>query len=317
MVDGLLVATGLALLFLGGEGLILGTVTIAKKFRLSPLLVSAVVVGFGTSMPEMAVSIDAAMKGSSGIALGNVIGSNIANVLLTVGGAALLCPIIVQKEAVRRDVLIMLFSTILLALLVWTNTVGRVAGAVMLIGLISYIAYSFVQDKKNHAPCPKTIDEELANKLKLNIWLASTYTIGGLLLLVYGATLLVEGATNIARLFGLPEAVIGLTVVAIGTSLPELATSVVAAYRKKVDLIIGNILGSNVFNILFTLGLTALISPISLTSEVAINAVWVMVLSSVGLSILLMREIKISRILGFVMLFAYLTYSIQLYVVSG
>lgn len=316
-MDILMILGGLVLLFFGGEGLIKGAVSLARNFGLSKLLVSAVVVGFGTSMPEMTVSVGAALKQASDIAIGNVVGSNIANILLIVGLATIFCPIFVTGNAVKRDAFIMLGASIILCGLALIGNISFIAGLLMFAALIAYIIWSYAQDKKTGAQTAAHIKEDIEGEKQLSPLIASVYAIGGLALLIGGAYILVEGAVAIAREFGLSEAVIGLTIVAVGTSLPELATAVVAAYRKHSDVIIGNILGSNIFNILAILGVTAMISPISIGAQIANTDVWIMLGVALFLSIYLLRGATIGRISGIAMLAAYSLYTVWLYIGTG
>lgn len=317
MIDILMILGGLVLLFFGGEGLIKGAVSLARNFGLSKLLVSAVVVGFGTSMPEMTVSVSAALKGASDIAIGNIVGSNIANILLIIGVAAILCPIFVAGSAVKRDTFIVLGTSLALCGLAMIGMIGFLAGFLMFTALIGYIFWSYMQDKKSGAETAAHIEEDIEGEPQLSPVKAGVFALAGLVLLVGGAYILVEGAVSIARGFGISEAVIGLTIVAVGTSLPELATAVVAAYRKHSDVIIGNILGSNIFNILAILGITAMISPIPIDVQIASYDVWIMLGVAILLSIYLLRGITIGRISGIAMLLAYCAYTAWLYVGTG
>ncbi len=313
MIDVLMILGGLVLLFFGGEGLIKGAVSLARNFGLSKLLVSAVVVGFGTSMPEMTVSVGAALKGASDIAIGNVVGSNIANILLIVGVAAILYPIFIAGTAVKRDTFVMLGASLALCGLAMTGMIGFFAGFLMFAALIGYIAWSYTQDKKSGAETVAHIEEDIEGEPQLSPGKAWVFALAGLGLLVAGAYILVEGAVAIARDFGLSEAVIGLTIVAVGTSLPELATAVVAAYRKHSDVIIGNILGSNIFNILSILGITAMLSPIPVPAQIASYDVWIMLGVAIALSIYLLHGLTIGRFSGIAMLLAYCAYTAWLY----
>lgn len=317
MIDVLMILGGLVLLFFGGEGLIKGAVSLARNFGLSKLLVSAVVVGFGTSMPEMTVSVGAALKGASDIAIGNVVGSNIANILLIIGVAAILCPIFISGAAVKRDTFVMLGASLTLCGLAMTGMIGFVTGFLMFAALIGYIVWSYKQDKKSGAETAAHIEEDVEGEPQLSPGKAWVFALAGLGLLVAGAYILVEGAVAIARDFGLSEAVIGLTIVAVGTSLPELATAVVAAYRKHSDVIIGNIVGSNIFNILAILGITAMISPVPIGAQIASTDVWIMLGVASFLSIYLLRGLTIGRFSGIAMLLAYCAYTAWLYMGGG
>ncbi len=313
MLDILMIVAGLLLLFLGGEGLIKGAVSLARNFGLSKLLVSAVIVGFGTSMPEMTVSVGAALKGSSEIALGNVVGSNIANILLIVGVAALITPIFLSGTAVRRDAAMMMAASLVLCALSVYGVLGFASGFLMLSALIGYIIWCYMQDRKNSGEVLAHIEQDIEGEPHLPVPKAFLFSLGGLAFLVAGAYLLVEGATALARDFGLSEAVIGLTIVAVGTSLPELATSAVAALRKHTDMIVGNILGSNVFNILAILGVTGMVKAIPITGQIAAFDVWAMLLIAAVFSTLLWFGVRIGRMAGLGMLLLYTGYTAWLY----
>lgn len=313
MSDFLMLFVGLVLLFAGGESLIKGAVALARNFGLSKLLVSAVIVGFGTSMPELTVSLGAALQGSADIAVGNVVGSNIANILLIVGTAALLSPIMIKREAVGRDTYAMLGASLALCGLALFGRVGIVAGSVLFLSLLVYIYWSYVQDRKNGQETIQHVEEDVGGKTQFGSLRACLYSLVGLVLLIGGAHVFVEGAIAVARDFDIPEAVIGLTIVAVGTSLPEMVTALVAAYRGHNDVIIGNVLGSNIFNILGILGLTAVISPIVVVPQIAALDVWVMLASAILFSIYLLRGLAVSRPSGFVMISAYAAYTAWLY----
>lgn len=312
MIDMALIVSGLVLLFWGGEALLKGSVSLARNFGLSKLLVSAVIVGFGTSMPEMTVSVGAALKGSPEISLGNVVGSNIANILLIIGAGALIAPILIKDMVVRRDVVAMIAASLALCGLALTGMFNLVAGIIMLSGLFGYIFWAYRQDRRNGAEADH-IEEDVEGETPLSVSRATLYSIIGLGLLIGGATMLVDGAISLARNFGISEAVIGLTIVAVGTSLPELATSIVASLRKHSDVIIGNILGSNIFNILSILGVTALIKPIPVAEQILNFDIWIMLAASLGLSLFLWRGLTIGRGAGVTMLVLYTAYICFLY----
>lgn len=316
MIDFIMIAAGLVLLFFGGEGLIKGAVSLARNFGLSKLLVSAVIVGFGTSMPEMTVSVGAALKNSPEIALGNVVGSNICNILLIVGLSLLIYPILIKDRAVKRDAAMMITASVLLCGLALYGSLGFIGGLLMFSGLIAYIAWCYSQDRKNASQTPAHIEEDIEGA-PLSVAVASFYSLAGLGLLVGGAYLLVEGAISLARDFGLSEAVIGLTIVAVGTSLPELATSIVAALRKHGDVIVGNILGSNIFNILAILGVTAMVKTIPMTGQIASTDVWIMLAVAFVFALPLWLGLRIGRGAGIAMLIAYCAYTAWLYTGAG
>ncbi len=271
MIDFLLILGGLVLLGIGGEGVVQGSVSIAKRMKLSTLLISTVIVGFGTSMPEMMVSVQAAIDGAPDIALGNVVGSNICNTVLVLGVAGLIYPIACRGRQIKRDVMVGVAAALFLALISFTGIIDRIAGALMVSGLALYLGHGVWSEKKKAELTDADIDD-IEHKLILALPMA----VVGIAMLMGGAKLLIMGAVSIASQFGVSEAVIGLTVVAFGTSLPELATAVVAAYKKHTNIIIGNVLGSNLFNILAVLGVAAVVHPIKYVGQIATQDVWIM-----------------------------------------
>jgi cation:H+ antiporter len=249
---------GLAGLFVGGEALVRGAVAIACRFRVPPLVIGLTIVGFGTSAPELMVAIQAALAGAPDIAVGNVLGSNIANTLLIMGCAALVWPVVLPFNDLRRDFVIMLAATVLLWIFMSNGMLGHLEGIVLLGALGAYLWFCFLQAGSTDTPV-----ETHAHPL----WLAVLLVVGGLIGLMFGAHALVESSAKIARAMGVSEAVIGLTIVAIGTSLPELATSLMAAFRGQGALAVGNVIGSNIFNLLGILGVTATITPIPVAAR--------------------------------------------------
>lgn len=312
MIDTLMIIAGLILLFVGGEFLVKGSVSLARNLGLSKVLVSSVIIGFGTSMPEMTVSVGAALKGSSDISLGNVVGSNIANILLIAGVAALICPILVEDKKIRRDISMMLFATVILCALGLYGVIGLVSGLLMFSFLLAFIFYCYQQDRSSKAVEVTSENEEIILPLSKS----SVYSLSGLVLLIGGAYMLVEGGISLARNFGLSEAVIGLTIVAVGTSLPELATSMIASLKKQGDVVIGNILGSNFFNILAILGITSMIKPVIIIEQIMNFDLWVMLGVAIFLSIFLWVPFKINRIIGSFMVLLYVSYTAYLYTSS-
>ncbi len=257
----LLFILGLVALFFGGEYLVRGASAIARRYNLSPMVIGLTIVGFGTSAPELLVSVQAALAGQPAIAIGNVLGSNIANILLILGVAAVIAPLMIPLRKVWRDLGFMALATAAIWLMLMDGMVTRAEGVVLLIGLVVFMGVAFFYGKLD----PADIDDTPPAPMGM----ALVQTIGGLVVLVIGARLLVDSSTEIARAFGISEAVIGLTIVAVGTSLPELATSVIAAIRKQTEIAVGNVIGSNVFNIFSILGITALIVPIPAESRFA------------------------------------------------
>ncbi len=306
MIDWLMIAAGLVLLFAGGESLVRGAVGLSRRFGISELAIGLTVVGFGTSMPELLVSVDAAFSGSPGIALGNVIGSNTANILLILGLSALITPVMGWTNTIRRDVAVMCGVALLALALGLTGSIGRIQGAMMVAALVVYLVWTFRMSRND----PQAA-EHVAETHSV-LWLVA-FLIGGLAALFGGASLLVDGATSIARNLGVPEAIIGLTIVAVGTSLPELATSLVAAYRGNSAVAIGNVVGSNVFNILGILGLTTVIAPMAVDPSMARFDIPFMVAMSFVLAGLLFFTTRLSRPVGGTMLAVYVAYTAYLF----
>ena len=295
----LYVLGGLVGLFLGGEALLRGAVGVAQAARLSPLVIGLTVVGFGTSTPELLVSLKAALDGAPDIALGNIVGSNIANILLILGISALVWPITVADKALRRDGIVMLGAAVALFAVVAFGSLGRVTGIALVLALITYLWIALRQ------PRP---DADTAVAPDRPLWASGLWVALGLVGLMLGAKYLVDGAVIMARDFGVSEAFIGLTIVAVGTSLPELATSLVAALRKQSDIALGNIIGSNIFNILGILGVTAAITPIAAAPRFAQFDLPVMVGVSIVFALVLWRGGRIGRVAGLLCLAAYAVY---------
>jgi cation:H+ antiporter len=241
-----LVLGGLILLLVGGEALVRGSVSVARKLNISELVIGLTLVGFGTSVPELVTSLQAVDKGAVGIAIGNVVGSNIANIFLVLALAAIISPVLVHPKALARDGTFMIAVTGVLCALLWFDQFNRLSGILLLALLIAYLAYSLIADQRRQsaaAELHQAEGESVEAHYGLGVGLA--IAVAGLVGVVIGANLLVTGATSLARSFGISETVIGLTIVAVGTSLPELATSIVAAYRKRGDVALGNIIGSD------------------------------------------------------------------------
>jgi cation:H+ antiporter len=310
----LVLLLGLVLLVAGGELLVRGAVQIAQKFRISPLLIGLTLVGFGTSTPELVTSLQAAFAGSPGIAVGNVVGSNIANILLILGAAALIFPIAIARHTFRRDGVALAIATAMCLGAVLIGQLSVWLGAVFVLSLAGYLVYAFQSERRataaadaaagTVADAPKATAGGIALDLVL--------VIGGLALTILGAKLLVSSAIDIARMFHVSETIIGLTIVAIGTSLPELVTSVMAALRKHGDIAFGNIVGSNIYNIFGILGVTAMVKPIAVPAEIAGFDIWVMIAATAVLVLAAMSRWKISRLEGGVMLAAYIAYCVWL-----
>lgn len=304
----LLILGGLALLLGGGELLVRGAVLIATRLGVSSLMIGLTVVGFGTSMPELVTSLQAAFAGSPGIALGNIVGSNIANVLLILGIAALLSPFPVPSRTLARDGGLMLAAALLLAALSFGGVLGRYDGAFLVLCLAGYLLLVWRQERRH----PASSESEAATERSASGWVPVAkeigYVIAGLLALVFGGRILVTGAIDLATALGVSETVIGLTIVAIGTSLPELATALVAAMRGQPDIAYGNIVGSNIFNIFCIAGITALTAPIAVPAEMLHFDIPVMIGVTILMGIFAATGSRLTRLEGATLLAGYAAY---------
>ncbi|MAW87219.1 MAG: sodium:calcium antiporter [Phyllobacteriaceae bacterium] len=301
MTEWIFVATGLVLLFAGGEALVRGAVGLSRRFGVSELVIGLTIVGFGTSTPELLVSLDAALSGQSDIALGNVIGSNTANILLIVGLSTLIAPIAAWDTAVRREAMIMAGAAFVVMGIALTGIISLLSGLIMLAMLGAFLFAAFRSSRQDSA---KEEHEPEGRSLTFLVLV----TAAGLAALFGGARLLVDGATAIATALGVSQAVIGLTIVAVGTSLPELATSLVAAIRGNSAVSLGNIVGSNIFNIFGILGITAIVTPIPVAASMQQFDIPVMVASSLLLLAILRFATRIPRLAGAAMLAGYGAY---------
>ena len=315
---------GLILLMLGGELLVRGAVQVATRFGVSPLVIGLTLVGFGTSTPELVTSVQAALSGSPGIAYGNIVGSNIANILLILGIAAIITPIAVSSNALKRDSTIMVLVTVVFAIVAALVPMGLLAGLVFVLALAGYIFAAFWQERGLAAGAlddahGAAFDKSLAlqeadpalkapSEIGRSAFLSILIAIAGLALVVLGGNLLVSGAVGLARSFSISETIIGLTIVAIGTSMPELVTSVMAALRKQTEVAFGNVVGSNIYNILGIGGFTALISPTNVPSEIVRFDNLIMIGASLVLVAFAFTGRRISRREGAVLVAGYAAY---------
>jgi cation:H+ antiporter len=302
------ILTGFALLYGAGDLLVRGSSRLALGFGISPLVVGLTVVAFGTSAPELAVSVNAALLGRDDIAIGNVIGSNICNIGLIVGLSGLLRAIQVESQLIRVDMPIMVACSLLLVGLLLDGRISRAEGALLATGIVGYVAFTLVMARRQGAASTATtggLAEAAAARSRRLLSLG--LVIAGVAGLTLGARVFVDGAVTIALTLGISTAVIGLTIVAVGTSLPELATSVIAALRREGDIAIGNIVGSNLFNILSILGITALIRPLSI-GGVRLADVGVMLGFAVAMWLFMAWRSQVTRPEGGILLAAYLGY---------
>lgn len=303
-------AVGLVMLFLGGETLIRGASTLASRFGVSRLAIGLTVVAFGTSTPELVVSVDAAISGANDIALGNVVGSNIANITLILGLAALLRPMAVEAKIVRVDAPIMIFVSLVLIAVLADGGISRLDGSLLVLGLLAYTAFTFWEAKRES----RAVREEFAAAAPpapTSALLGNTLVVAGIILLVGGGHLLVTAAIDLAALLGISQATIGLTIVAVGTSLPELATSVIAAVRGRGDIAIGNVIGSNIFNILGIVGVTALIRPLEL-GEITWLDLGIMMGLACVVTMFIYTRLHLARVEGAILFLAFIFYTLWL-----
>lgn len=321
-MDYLFLVCGLALLLLGANYLVDSSVAIAQRAKISNFIIGLTIVGMGTSAPELFVSVSSALSNSGDIAMGNIVGSNIANILLILGVTALIFPFPIERVQRRRDIPFLIFMTLFTALLasdsiipgIDGNTLSRIDGIVLLLLFIGYMGWVVLQKGKNPKQAVEEADEEATSSLTGKApWLLWGIAIVSLAALIYGGNLFLDSAKNLARSWGMSEAVIAITIVAVGTSLPELITAVVAAAKKNVQLALGNVIGSNLFNLLFILGTASTVKPLTLNG---INFVdyGVMLLASVMLYVVVFtfKKNKFDRIEGFIFVAAYIAYTVHL-----
>jgi len=305
---------GLATLIIGGEFLVKGAVGIAKKFQISTLVIGMTVISFGTSAPELIVSIKAALSGSPEIAIGNVVGSNIANLALVLGITVMIFPIIVDRNSKILDWPMMMASSLLFfafALFFGADyTIQRWEGAILFAILIGFIYYLISNSRKKtkQALAEKIENEEEIEAIPQKMGLSLLYLVIGLVGLYYGAEWLLDSSVQLATDFGMSKSVIGLTIVAFGTSVPELVTSAVAAFKKETDISIGNLIGSNIFNIMAVIGVTAMVKPIPVDGNVInYDMLWMLGISAILLPMMLIGK-KLGRVNGFMLFSTYVVY---------
>lgn len=311
---------GLILILLGANGLTDGAASVAKRFHIPSIVIGLTIVAFGTSAPELTVSVSSALKGSADIAIGNVVGSNIFNTLMIVGCTALFAPIVITRNTLRKEIPLAILSSVVLLICAndvilnnaTENILDRADGLLLLCFFAIFMGYTFAIAKRSNDEPSTTPTEEDEIKL-LPWWKSALFIIGGLAALVFGGQIFVNGATGIARNFGISESIIGLTLVAGGTSLPELATSIVAALKKNPEIAIGNVIGSNLFNIFFVLGCSATITPLHLNG---INNFDLLTLVGAGILLWLFgiffSKRTITRIEGSIMMLCYVAYTVIL-----
>ena len=307
----LFLVVGLLLLLGGAEFLVKGAAALATRIGVSPFLIGLTLVGFGTSSPELVASLQGAYEGYPGIAVGNVVGSNIANILLILGASGLIFPLLCDRNALKRDGVMMLLAAGALILVCLLGELSRLAGFAFLAVLALYLVYTYRADKKGqdgggelHAAEAEFFASSRVMSLAVEIGMA----LGGLVALVVGASLLVDAAVEIAEGYGVSDSVVGLTLVAVGTSLPELATSVLAAMRRKADIAIGNVVGSNIFNVLGIAGVVAAVKPVPIPGDIASFDIWVMGAASILFMVFAWTGARIGRVEALLLLVGYGAY---------
>ena len=314
LLDVLALVAGLVALVFAGDKLVQGAVALAERLRISPLIIGLTIVAFGTSAPELFISLQSALADNPGIALGNVVGSNVANILLVLGLPALIAPLRCHEPGVDYSNYAMVGATVLFMALMAGGTLGRIDGLILFVGLIAFIAFQFDAARKGRIPPPE-IEAEVDPDAMGTRGIAAALLIG-IVGLPLGAQLTITGATGLASAFGVSDAVIGLTVVAIGTSLPELITTVMAAIRRSNEVAIGNVIGSNVFNILSIVGITAIVVPMAVPAQIIASDMWVMLAVTLLLAVLTAFRVTLGKAAGAAMLAAYVAYLAIVYVVG-
>jgi len=300
LLQALLLVLGFAMLVKGADWFVDGSSSVAAKLKIPQLVIGLTVVAMGTSAPEAAVSITAALKGSAEITIGNIVGSNILNILIILGISSVITALAVAKSTVKVDIPFMTAITVMLLVMGLDGKLGLIEGIIMLLVFAGYLTYLIIMAKKN----PEEQTEGIKN---YSVPVGLMFTAIGLALIVLGSKFTVDAATELAREFGISERFIGLTIVALGTSLPELFTSVVAARKGNADIAIGNIVGSNIFNILFVVGLSALITPVPFAKEFIFDTA-ISIAAAVLLFLCCFRDRKLSRAGGIIMLISYAAY---------
>jgi cation:H+ antiporter len=313
LMDVVYVVVGLVLLVLAGDALVRGSVNLSLRLGIPPLIVGLTVVAFGTSAPELLVSVQAIMNDAPGIALGNVVGSNIANVLLVLGIPAIICTIHSSTLGVSRGFITMLAATALFIGLCFLGPITWWHASILLVGLALMIADNIHSARQHRNTATDEEDLEGADP-SAPWWKIIAFLVVGLIGLPIGAGFLVEGASDIARLYGISETVIGLTLVAVGTSLPELATSVIAAFKKQADVAMGNVIGSNVFNLLGIIGVAGFVGPIPVDPSMLTSDLWVMAAASLLLIPFILMRFNITRTVGVAFVAIYVAYTVSLVV---
>lgn len=311
-MDYLLLILGLAVLIVGGEFLVKGAVGCSAAFKISPLVIGMTVVSFGTSAPELLVSLQSALDGNPGIAIGNVVGSNIANIALVLGITVLIFPIIAERQTKFIDYPMMILASIMFYLFALDNVIEVYEGIILFGVLVAFTTYLVVNSRKKTKKAIAESDDDIGEALKNPFWKSMVFLLIGLVALYFGSDWFVQGAVGIAEvvLEGNPDkdSIIGVTVVALGTSAPELVASIVAAVRKQSDISIGNLIGSNIFNVFAVIGITAIVTPIEVSNQVLnFDMLWMIGIAALLIPIFIFGK-RIGRFKGFVLFLSYVAY---------
>ncbi len=312
------IISGLALLIFGADRFVTGAAQTARLLGVSPLIIGLTIVGMATSAPEVLVGTVAALDGKTGIAVGNAIGSNIANISLVLGGAVLFHPFLIDSKTLMREYLIMMAIFVLGLVVMLDYRLDRIDAIILLSALAGFLTWTVFQARqpKRKDPYLKEVSEHVPDS-KIRPWMSMLLLFGGLLILIGGAEILVRGAVSFAQSMGISDLVIGLTIIAVGTSLPELAASIVSIIKKEADMAIGNIIGSNIFNMLAVLGIPVLIHPDSFTKEVISRDFVIMTSLSLLLGWVIFAHRKFHRIYGVILMTCFITYQFWLFITAG
>ncbi len=297
------ICLGLVLLVYGGNILVDGSVALAKRIGVSSLLIGLVLVGFGTSTPELTTSLISSLVDSEGIAVGNIVGSNIFNILVVLGAAAVIRPVSIDVQAFKRDGLTLVIATLAVMIAGWFGGINRTTGVIFVAGLIGYVIYTYISDKKAQQE-NETVDDKASVS---NGWVSFAKALAGIGLTILGADILVKNSIALAQEWGVSETVIGLTIVAAGTSLPELTASVIAAFKKEDGVAFGNVVGSNIYNALFILGMVAIFMPIDIPADMSHDMIVMGMVTAVLCGIAFWQK-QFSRLVGALFLIAYIVY---------
>lgn len=307
-----LLIIGFVMLIKGADWFVDGAAGIADKLHIPQLIIGLTIVAMGTSAPEAAISISASVQGSADIAVGNILGSNILNILIILGITSVITPLAVQKSTVKYEIPFVIIISVIFGLIgLFDNSIGFIDGILLWVLFIAYIAYLFIMTKKGKIQADESDDEDNGKKPK-KVWQLILFGIIGVALVVFGSNITVNAATEIATMFGMSERFIGLTIVALGTSLPELVTSITAALKKNADIAIGNIVGSNIFNILFVIGTSAMITPVAYQNQFLIDSILCVATAMLLLLLVLNKDKKLKRWGGIIMLICYAGYFVYL-----